>query len=509
MANCIHNHVESMAKRYLKATPEPQPDKINYHLLWRIIQHLVSEVKQHYKPEFSFHKYVSTKPGGSRRRFLKAYNQLLNGDGDIMRASKISAFIKNERYFEEGKAPRMIMGRDPRFNIHYARFIARFEDAFYQLPQMANTCDFWQCGEKFAKIYSRTRRIGENDMSKYESSQRWLYMAIEFLVYALTCPEDEVQNLTTLFAVKMVKAGHTSEGLKFYFEHCRGSGDLDTGCGNGVGNYVCTMYLKIMNFCPHGPECCMNNVCCDFDGFVAKGDDSYFGIPENHTGPLVDTYAHFGLDAKLIVRDDGLQTEFCSGHFVRLSNGRFLYVQKLRKLINSVSTLINPDTIKNGWASHYYRSLGDMYSVLYGELPVYGELAKFLQTANEKLRININLVQESYGANQAYSLKPRSVQRIDVCPETMLDMASANDFTFAELESLKRFFSTTRLEFPPHMRKRCNLRNRADARFELMEDIQHKFDVNIKDKTVKGFKRQLKQLLRNPLQGLSQAFAQS
>jgi hypothetical protein len=510
MANCIHNQIESFSRRYFKITPDVDFGKINIQLLLRIIQRLCHDVSKHYRPDFSFNQYVQTKSGSARRRFLKAYNQIKDsGIQKLERISKITAFVKNERYFEEGKAPRLIMGRDPRFNIFYARYISRFEDAFFKLPQLANACDYGSCGRKFTELYGRSSRMFENDMSAYESSQRWLYMAIEFLVYAWTCPEREIEQLSTLFAVKMVKQGHTEAGLKFYFEHCRGSGDLDTGCGNGVGNYVCTKYFKIINFCPLKNQCRMDGLCCDCDGFVIKGDDSYGTVPESHKTTLVNTYEYFGLSAKLIYRPDGRLTEFCSGHFVRVANGKYMYVQKLRKLITSIATCINPDFIRRGQVAHYYRSLGDMYSVLYNGMPIYQDIAKFLQTASSKYRININMLADSYGAHQAF-LNNRNAEKVDVCPETLLDISDSNGFSLVELDCLKQFFNNTRLNLPPEQSRRCNIKKnlRANAWDDLDEGVQFEFSNKLPVRQ-QQFKDRLVQLLKEPLSGLSQAAKQS
>lgn len=499
MCNCIHNQIESMHKRYLRETPDVQPSNLNFHLIMRIVKHLAAKVREIYNPAFNFHQYVASKPGSSRRRFLKAYTQLLKGTNDLPKISKITAFVKNERYFEEGKAPRMIMGRDPRFNIKYARFIARFEDAFFKLPQVANACDFWSCGEKFRKLYEEvSTRFFENDFSKYESSQRRFILMIEFLVYAFVTPEEEIEDLLLLFATKCVKSGHTEAGLEFFFLWCRGSGDLDTSCGNGVPNFVSTMYFMIMNFCPHKAGCRMDGTCCPFDKFVIKGDDSYGVIPENHRTQLLNTYTYFGFDAKLVVREDGRTTEFCSGNFVRMRDGRFLYVQKLKKLITSLSTVINTDVNRNGWHAHYYRSLGDMYKQLYGELPIYGDIADFLRSASDKFKININLVNESYGASEAFAQKPRSVQKIDVCPETLVDISLNNEMSFTELAAISNYFRSHRLSFPPELSKRCNLKScKADAMQPLSEDV-----MSVKRTKLGAFAdkiaKDLRVLLRDP-----------
>lgn len=438
-------------------------------LVVRIIDHLAKQISEFFKPEFNFHRYVADKPGAVRRRFLKAYTQMLNGDTNITQNSKIAAFVKNERYFEEGKSPRMIMGRDPRFNIVYCRFIARLEAAFFALPQVANACDYQACGAKFGKLYASCASMFENDMSKFEATQRPLLLAMEYLVYdkvLRTCAcVDEIEDLRTVFAAKCMKPVVTGQGVKATFMWCRGSGDMDTSLGNGIINYISTMYFMCQNFCPLGAGCDLATCHCGtYDLFVLKGDDSYGCAPKTK---LINTYAWFGLDAKLIYRHDAREVEFCSGHFIRTAEGNWTYVQKLRKLITSVSTCINPDIIKNGWTGHYLKSLGMMYKRLYNGVPIYEDFADMLLTVNTKLGLNTNLVEGvSYGAWEAFKLG--SATKVDSCPETLLDIAIHNDMPFAQLDALASTFRSTNIVLPQHHLRRCNTKTRTD-----------KFDVSL------------------------------
>lgn len=462
MSSCVHNQLESLGQRYLKATPYPQREKVDIKLLLKITDYLSDRVKEFYQPEFDFKTYVSKKPGAVRKRFLRAYAQMVDGQTDINKNSRISAFVKNERYFEEGKSPRMIMGRDPKFNIIYARFIARLEDAFFKLPQVANACDYKKCGDKFSKLFKRCSSMFENDMSKFEATQRQLLISLEYLVYRNVIGElspSEVEAFDSVFAAKCVKPVVTGAGVKAKFFWCRGSGDLDTSIGNGVINFITTMYFMIQNFCKQGSSCKFDSCGCFFDAFVLKGDDSYGCAPHKN---LQNVYAWFGLDAKLIYRQDARDVEFCSGHFIRLANGDWYYVQKLRKLITSVSTCINADIIKNGWLGHYLKSLGLMYKVLYSGIPVYEQFADMLCTVNIKHGINTNLIEGvSYGAWDAFK-NMGNTEKVVSCPETYFDIANVNDMPFSQLESLLSTFNSTNIVLPLHLLRRCNTKGKPD-----------------------------------------------
>jgi len=491
MSGCRHNVMESLKCRYLKTTPDI--GSLDMDLVYRIVEHLAVQMKQTYKPEFSFNQFIKSKPGVTRKRYLKAYKQLLNGSKRLDKIDSIAAFVKNERYYEEGKSPRMIMGRDPRFNILYARFTSRLEEAFFSLPQVANSCDYWSCGEKFAALGGDW--MFENDMSKYESSQRKFHLWLEYLTYSMVVGRDEVNDLSTLFGVKTKKHGRTGCGVDFDFDYCRGSGDMDTSLGNGVINYIATMYFMIINFCKKQSNCQLEKCGCLFDKFVLKGDDNYGKCPVGHS-KLNNTFLNFGFDAKLKLNTEWRKTEFCSGNFVELSGGRFYYVQKLSKLIQSLEVVINPDVLKNGWVAHYYRSLGLMYSKLYGSLPVYSDIAKFLLTASSKFGINTALVNESYGASEAFKAvgtDDNSVKTVDLLETTILDIAMVNDLSFVELQALSDWFRNANLQLPKHLSKRCNIKGSKKTTDEnVAEDIPLDVRSNTARKQCRLWTKQLR-----------------
>jgi len=498
MSNCVHNQLESLGQRYLKVTPAPKPRYLNFPLLGRIIDHLAKQISEFFCPDFSFQQYVRKKPGAVRRRFLKAYKQMCDGQRNLSANSEIAAFVKNERYFEEGKSPRMIMGRDPKFNIVYCRFIARLEDAFFKLPQVANACDYTKCGRKFEELFRHCNSMFENDMSKFEATQRDVLLAIEFMIYEKvfrSCGRsDEIDDLLTVFAAKCIKPVVTGNGVKATFNWCRGSGDMDTSLGNGIINYVTTMYFMIYNFCD--VDCTLEQCGCFFDKFVLKGDDSYGCCPKSE---LFNTYAWFGLDAKLIYRSDARTVEFCSGHFIRTGDGHWTYVQKLRKLITSVSTCINTDTIKNGWLAHYLKSLGLMYKKLYLGVPIYEDFADMLMTADGKHGINTYLVEGvSYGAWEAFSNSGNTL-KVDSCPETILDIAEHNDMPLAQLNALKVCFNSTRLHLPEHLHRRCNVKAKMDESFvdpgETISTWVNRIELC---KKAREIRKTLKQLMHKP-----------
>jgi hypothetical protein len=374
---------------------------------------------------------------------------------NLEKDSDVAAFVKNERYFEDGKAPRMIMGRNPKFNIMYAQIIEPTEHAFFKLPQVANACDYEKCGRRFGELVGQ--HFIERDYSSYEATQRLFALKIEYMFYCKLHPQS-TEIIDRLFAAKILKIVHTQAGVSCQFECCRGSGDLDTSLGNGLLNYVAIQYDNVLNFCPNCTLSMCNEPNCLSYAFTVKGDDSYSKMPVN--ADHVDHVKDFGFKTKMVYRQMPEQVEFCSGHFVEVRPGKWMYVQKLQKLIESLTTCINEDVMRNGWQSHYYTSLGKMYKVLYGNMPVYRDIANFLlETSN--LGVNVNLV-SSYNLLAAFSSSHDDIGNIDES-QSRLQISMVNKMDYAELQRIEKWFQNHKLTFPPEMSRRCNIKSKKET----------------------------------------------
>lgn len=350
----------------------------------------------------------------------------------------------------------MIMGRNPKFNIAYAQIIEPIEKAFFQLPEVANGKDHHAMGEMFTNMAERCRQFVENDMSKYESSQRWTTLKLEYVVYYKVLSKMQpglLPLLRMLYSACLRNKVKTSLGVALAFILCRVSGDLTTSLGNGLVNLVTTQYGQVKNSCDSAK--CGLDTCerpgCRVRDVIVKGDDSVLG--RNPNTSYTDYYRAFGLDAKIVLRDTADSVEFCSGGFVDVGSGKYVYVQKLQKLIESLTTCINQDALRCGWVAHYYKSLGLMYKVVYRGIPIYEDIADFLLSTNVEFGVNINLV-SSYNLLDAYAATHMHTE-VDISTAT-LGIALVNNMDYAELSRIQTWMRTHTLCLPDNMRKRCN-----------------------------------------------------
>jgi hypothetical protein len=270
------------------------------------------------------------------------------------------------------------MGRDPRFNLIYGLYTTPLESAMKHLPEISKGRNFKQRGNQFfEKIYGQN--IAEVDFSKYESTQRLEILRLVELGLAkrLMCDAD-YQIFQQLFTAKMRKRGTTLSGTKFEFWYCRGSGDMDTGLFNTLITWVACRYFEIYNKTGHY-------------NFICDGDDNLMKIPIGHP-KLVDTFAHFGFEAKLKVLSDYHDAEYCSGRFVQYQPGKFYYVQDVRKMMEQLR--IFRKTQFNHCKGTYYHSLGYMYKVLYPDFPLYSSIASFLMRIAPNKRVQVEMLNE-------------------------------------------------------------------------------------------------------------------
>jgi len=491
-AGCPHNQYVAFHQRYLKETPNV--GKLFMPLLNRIITSISNKMAKSLDGEITnCQEQFSSMRGPLLSRYVKAAKQVTQNGFNAQRDSKIKTFIKNERYFEF-KPPRLILGRDPKFNLLYNRYVEPLEKAYRSLSCVALGRNFLQMGDRLSYMATKCVRFRKNDMSKYESTQRDLALRIEYDINVRAMiksgfSDAHIDEYTTLFAIKRMK-NCVSEGVDVCFEECRGSGDRDTGLGNGQINCVATKYDRAVNCCPHGYDCMLE--LCDCGNFPEEdldeilGDDNYSGyLHDFDEGRYINTYRSFGLDSKIEWCLGVHDVTFCSGIFVEYQPSKYIYTQDPVKIIKSLQSVINNEVVERGFLGHYYSSLGYMYEVLYKGLPTLPLLGKYLQTCNKRgvFRFDPKMLKGSYILEQnckfggcvsgVYSL---SVDR-DLA---LVSMSMACGLEVAELTHLEEYYSQAELVLPiGQFRKRRNQNQKIREDLQnlcVLVDLQHPYN---------------------------------
>lgn len=469
MRNCHHNDITALQNRYLKETPKMS---ISKGTVTKYCDELIELLLPHMDTyNNSVHSFVMEKKGKLRQRYLSAMHALKKDGFDFKRDSGIKMFIKNERY-NEVKPPRAIMGRDPKFNILYSMFTTSIEHALMNLPQICKGKNFLGRGRLFQQIMSK--KYVEIDYSKFEGSQRAkLLVWIEKYILNKLYPGNNLVN--ELFCAKMYKDGSTCNGVKFSFFGTRGSGDMDTGLFNTILNWIaCRYYEDVNNTGGKGR-------------FIVDGDDGVIGV-NNLLATNINTAIQFGFDAKIILRDDYHDVEFCSSKFIEIDHGVFYQVQNMKKLLNNVQYVINSEFYE--CLPTYYGSLGFMYKQLYKNIPVYYEFAKYLSSCYDGYVSTVMCEKFSYIANEAFKANNHEFRVNPALCKAEISIAFGLDH--GKIDELQDWFSNHKLVFPQEVSKKFNCRSRTKYADISLSDCNNIEAIFVNSRFSKQFKKLVK-----------------
>jgi len=462
MTNCQHNEVNSFHQRYLKETGEFEYNKLDDDLVESIIEELAKKLRPHFDGPITINQFLEDKKGRLGVRYSKAYNDLFSNRRGLREISRMTAFIKKEKYNDKTKSPRFIMGRDPRFNLLYGLYTTPMEHAFTKLEQVAKGKNFLERGKQFKNLVGGWYL--ENDFSKFEGSQRIEILSYELRLFEKLLSKADFKNFRAVWLEKLKKRGYTLNGIKFSFQGCRGSGDMDTGLGNTLLNYISMKYFLIKNGVPS-------------ERFMVDGDDGLAGVPRDKDD-YINTFSDFGFDAKLILKKDYHDVDFCSSKFIQIQHGVYYQVQNLDKLLTNIGTVLDEKFASS--AAEYYASLGYMYQVVYKQIPVYQQLGDYLRRFHDgKHYVSPNIMTHNYGIKEAF-VNSKNMS-FEVNHElAYLEVMLTSGKSPIELESLCKQFSAKAVLDERYTRKLKTTPSKPVVREQLVDPYTL---VNINDRS--------------------------
>jgi hypothetical protein len=427
--SCAGNEEAAMRYRYMKDTP-----RMNLHqpTFQRALQEVIDKMSAFGNVcKMTPSEFLSTKKGALGKRYREAMESLFHDGLDLRKDSNIMPFIKNEKYFEQGKFPRLVYSRNPKFGSLWALFILPIEHILVKFEQVQKGKNFKERGNSFRDlIYGDGYWYAENDFSQFEASQRaQLFDQVQWRIFT-SFMEPWLAEIWPLYEEKLTKHGWTLRGLLYYLFGLMASGDFETGCFNTIFNLVACRYFEISHGFGHF-------------NFIVDGDDGVIRVPQ--ASRCINTFSDFGFEAKLIIKYNYQDVDFCSSRFIQVSPNNFYQVQNLVKLLESLPHMINKNFDHS--LADYYGSLGYMYRVLYSGIPVFEDLGEFLCTASCN-RANLKMLETvHYGAFNSFQTHT-SVPPVHY-EMALNDISIAFNYTFTELEVLTDFLRTSALEFPP------------------------------------------------------------
>jgi len=271
--DCAHNLVRGLELRTLGKTPSPEPTGIN--AFKRSMREISSVVKGRsgLVNASSLAEVVESYRGNRRlyARYTEAFNSLVADGYAHPRDARVKAFVKGEKLAKyKVFKPRVIMGRDPRYNLELASYLRPIEHAFY--------AHFRGWGRQF---YTHTRLVGKG----LDPGRRALLIKRKMMSNpGMVAMEIDGMSFESHFSVPILKAEHSvykslnrsrrlaqlldwqlefdgrGGDVRFHAVGVRASGDYNTGLGNTL--VMCGLVLMVAR-----------EVKTKFD-FLADGDNA-------------------------------------------------------------------------------------------------------------------------------------------------------------------------------------------------------------------------------------------
>jgi len=160
--------------------------------------------------------------------------------------SKVNLFIKFEKKDDPNKAPRAIQFRATPFTARLAKYIVPIEKAISKpvigensgFPFVAKGYNSLERGEILYNMWNAVKKPVAYliDHSKFDSCVNIDLLKMEHKFYQLIFKGDKF--LKHLLDQQLRNYGRTRNGIKYWCEGRRMSGDPNTACGNCVINYA-------------------------------------------------------------------------------------------------------------------------------------------------------------------------------------------------------------------------------------------------------------------------------
>lgn len=222
----------------------------------------------------SLDQALATFKGNKHALYQRAYDSL-QYDPLRKRDSRISAFVKAEKFNATDKInpdPRMIQARDPRYNLHLARFLRPLEHCVYGLrshglPVIAKCLNPKQRAQLIHDKWMLFKRpvCFSLDCSRWDKHVSLPMLQVEHEFYMKWFPNDV--ELRRLLQWQQVNRCRTSNGVKYVVKGGRMSGDMNTALGN------CILATGMVTDA-------MNSLACHYE-IIDDGDDCLVLIEED------------------------------------------------------------------------------------------------------------------------------------------------------------------------------------------------------------------------------------
>lgn len=362
---CQHNELLALTNRHL-IDRTYLPFEAAY---WREnVKKVVKDWKFDLQPA-SYLEVAMSYRGGKRRIYMKARDDLINGLG---RKSDgyVRMFIKPDRYpadAVEGKMPRAIQYRNPRFNLQLATYLRPFEHQFYAHPGMGpsgtrvvtkgmNPIDIAKLFIEKSAHFKNPVYIS-SDHSKFDSTVRVEHLRTEHAQYMRSYPG--CGHLHRLLQRQIHNVGFSRNNLSYSMKGSRMSGDYNTGLGNCLLNRI--VLESWLSHIKHE--------------IMLDGDDSVVIVEKDDLHRLDEGhFLRMGFETKIEYNSDITQVLYCQKRLVLGDTVACMVRDPIRALSNMCVCLSN---IQGNGLLKWLRGVAQCEYYCNNNMPIFRAFGKY------------------------------------------------------------------------------------------------------------------------------------
>jgi len=211
----------------------------------------------------SFVDTVNTFKGCKKKRYERAYRNILSTRRDIVKEAKVSVFVKYEktdRTLKKDPVPRVISPRTPEYNLRVARYLRKIEDPIFDalgdlfghktvMKGVTMTQTARLLREKW-EMFRKPVAVGL-DASRFDQHVSREALEFEHSIYKMCFKfKHHQRKLMSLLKHQLRNecSGYVPDGsVKYTTDGTRMSGDMNTSLGNCV--LMCMMIKAYSNHC--------------------------------------------------------------------------------------------------------------------------------------------------------------------------------------------------------------------------------------------------------------------
>jgi len=343
----------------------------------------------------SFHDAVETFQGCKKKRYERAFQNIVSTHTDVAEEAKVKVFVKYEktdRTSKDDPVPRVISPRTPEYNLRIARYLRKVEEPIFDAlgklfghKTVMKGVTMEQTGRLLREKWDHFKRpvaIGL-DASRFDQHVSREALEFEHTIYEACFPlQSDKRKLMSLLRHQLVNhcAGYTNDGsLRYTVDGTRMSGDMNTSLGNCI--LMCMMIKAYADHCGIKVQLANNGDDCVV--FMEKHDLNKFQVDLN------GWFRNMGFN--MVVEDpsyDFENIEFCQTRPIFDGKLWVMCRNPWTALAKDSVLLKNPKNVSTSFFATWLHAVGMGGMSLAGGMPVFQSFYRMYMRSGFQYRKN-------------------------------------------------------------------------------------------------------------------------